>query len=192
MSPFAAARDADTGSLTALGALIPADDAIVLLEAGPIALPPESLVEKQAIGVQMVAARLAPVQAGTHVQPLGDADAAEMLALAALTEPGPFLPNTHRFGGFVGIRAEGRLAAMAGERLKPDGFTEVSGVCTHPDFRGRGYAALLSGIVANRIAARGETPFLHAYADNDGAIRLYRSLGFVVRSEVSVMVVRRP
>jgi len=192
MSPFAAARDADTGSLTALGALIPADDAIVLLEAGPIALPPESLVEKQAIGVQMVAARLAPAQAGTHVQPLGDADAAEMLALAALTEPGPFLPNTHRFGGFVGIRAEGRLAAMAGERLKPDGFTEVSGVCTHPDFRGRGYAALLSGIVANRIAARGETPFLHAYADNDGAIRLYRSLGFVVRSEVSVMVVRRP
>jgi len=192
MSPFAAARDADTGSLTALGALIPADDAIVLLEAGPIALPPESLVEKHAIGVQMVAARLAPAQAGTHVQPLGDADAAEMLALAALTEPGPFLPNTHRFGGFVGIRAEGRLAAMAGERLKPDGFTEVSGVCTHPDFRGRGYAALLSGIVANRIAARGETPFLHAYADNDGAIRLYRSLGFVVRSEVSVMVVRRP
>jgi len=192
MSPFAAARDADTGSLTALGALIPADDAIVLLEAGPIALPPESLVEKQAIGVQMVAARLAPAQAGTHVQPLGDADAAEMLALAALTEPGPFLPNTHRFGGFVGIRAEGRLAAMAGERLKPDGFTEVSGVCTHPDFRGRGYAALLSGIVANRIAARGETPFLHAYADNDGAIRLYRSLGFVVRSEISVMVVRRP
>jgi hypothetical protein len=73
---------------------------------------------------------------------------------------------------------------MAGERMKPDGFTEVSGVCTHPDHRGRGYAGALMRLVARRILDRGETPFLHAYASNTGAIALYETLGFTLRREV--------
>jgi len=85
----------------------------------------------------------------------------------------------------------GQLAAMAGERMKPDGFTEVSGVCTHPDHRGRGYAGALSRIVAQRIVARGETPFLHAYADNAAAVGLYETLGFRIRAR-PVMTVLAP
>jgi predicted GNAT family acetyltransferase len=114
-----------------------------------------------------------------------------MLALATLTEPGPFFEKTHRLGDFVGVRAGGQLVAMAGERMKPDGFTEVSGVCTHPGHRGRGYAATLMRHVAARILARGETPFLHAYAtthththNNHAAIALYQRLGFALRREI--------
>jgi predicted GNAT family acetyltransferase len=77
---------------------------------------------------------------------------------------------------------------MAGERMKPAGFTEISGVCTHPDARGRGYAGALMRIVAARIVARGETPFLHVYASNAGAIALYRTLGFELRQELTMTV----
>lgn len=192
ISPFAAARDTSPEAQSSLAGLLPTAGALVLLEAGTITPPPGALVEKEAHGVQMVAEALQPNETDRRVVALGDADAPDMLALATLTEPGPFLANTHLFGGFIGIRIDGRLAAMAGERLKPQGYCEVSGVCTHPDFRGRGLAGQLSRIVANRIAARGETPFLHAYASNTGAIRLYESLGFRIRTEVSVLVLRRP
>ncbi|MEI9963878.1 MAG: GNAT family N-acetyltransferase [Caulobacteraceae bacterium] len=104
-----------------------------------------------------------------------------MLALATLTQPGPFFARTHQLGDFIGVKQEGRLVAMAGERMRPTGFTEVSGVCTHPDWRGRGYAAGLMRLVAARILARGETPFLHVYASNTGAIALYEALGFRLR-----------
>ena len=80
---------------------------------------------------------------------------------------------------------------MAGERMKPEGFSEVSGVCTHPDYRGHGYAAALSAIVTRRILARGETPFLHAYAANAIALRLYQTLGFEFRREMAVTILRR-
>lgn len=115
-----------------------------------------------------------------------------MLALATLTKPGPFLPRTHCLGEFWGVREDGRLLAMAGERMKLDGFTEVSGVCSHPDARAQGYAGLLSRHVAARVFARGETPFLHAYASNQGAIRLYERLGFVVRLQVTVTRLSAP
>jgi predicted GNAT family acetyltransferase len=144
------------------------------------------MVEKWREGVQMVAESLAPWDSSCEFKPLGDADAAEMLALATLTEPGPFFTRTHQLGDFIGLRREGRLIAMAGERMKPAGFTEVSGVSTHPDFRGQGLAGALMQIVAARIAARGETPFLHAYADNRGAIGLYERLGFRLRCNVNV------
>lgn len=190
VSPFAAARDSSPESLSALRAMLSPGASLVLLEADDIPAPPGTIIEKRARAVQLVARDLGPPVTDDRVHPLGDADAADMLALATLTEPGPFLAATHGFGSFIGIREEGRLAAMAGERLKPDGFAEVSGVCTHPDFRGRGYAGLLSRIVAHRIAARGETPFLHAYADNAAAIRLYESLGFAIRATMSVTVLR--
>jgi predicted GNAT family acetyltransferase len=86
------------------------------------------------------------------------------------------------------VKVGGRLVAMAGERMKPQGFTEVSGVCTHPDHRGHGYAAALTALVAERIRARGETPFLHVFPHNAGAISVYRRLGFAFRREVTVTV----
>lgn len=191
VSPFAAAVDDSADALAALADVIPPAGSILLLQAGVAPLPPGTVAEMVDEGVQMVAGRLEPLHVPPGVLELGDADAAEMLELAALTRPGPFLSRTHRLGRFVGIREGGRLIAMAGERMKLPGFTEVSGVCTHPDYRGRGHAGLLSRVVAARIAARGETPFLHAFASNHAAIRLYGQLGFVLRCRMSVALLRK-
>ena len=192
ISPLAAAADDSRESLSALTAIAPGDGALVLLQLGEIPLPPGLDMTKSAQGVQMVAWEpVAPVACDSPIVELQEADAPEMLALATLTEPGPFLSRTHRLGRFLGVRIDGRLAAMAGERMKLDGFTEVSGVCTHPDFRGRGLAGALSAAVARSIRERGETPFLHAYSGNTPAIRLYERLGFRLRCRVSVAVLQR-
>lgn len=114
-----------------------------------------------------------------------------MVALAELTRPGPFTSRTPELGPFWGIRHDGRLAAMAGTRLNLDGYREISGICTYPDFRGQGLAKAQTVHVAANIRAKGDTPFLHAYADNHGAIALYRKLSFDIWSEVSVAVVRQ-
>jgi len=139
----------------------------------------------------MVLAKPENLSPATDFVELTEADAPEMLALAELTKPGPFLRGTQKLGGYVGIRREGRLVAMAGERMKPEGFTEVSGVCAHPDFRGQGFAGALSSLVATRILARGEIPFLHAFANNTSALALYRKLGFENRCEVHVKALKR-
>jgi predicted GNAT family acetyltransferase len=173
-----------------LAALVqPGEDSVYLLQVPPIVTPPGLVAEKTAQGVQMVATR--PLQPDDGVQLLGDADAAEMLALARLTEPGPFLARTHTMGRFVGLRVDGRLAAMAGERMRFPGHVEISGVCTHPDFRGRGLARRLSAAVAAHVQQRGDLPFLHAWATNRAAIALYESLGFTIRTPVQVAVLRR-
>lgn len=190
---FAAAADGSAQSLAALAALVPAQGAVATVgaaEPGPV---PGAAAETHAIW-QMTAERLTEAPApGFAIVPLGEADAARMLALATLTQPGPFFARTHQLGDFVGVKApDGALLAMAGERLKPIGFTEVSGVCTAPGQRGRGYAGALMRQVAGRILARGEVPFLHAYAHNTGAIALYESLGFTLRREVTMTVLSRP
>ena len=187
VGPFAAIGDDDAPHLDALSGLVDAHGPVVLLQRGDIPRPTGTRTTIDAPGVQLVLDRLAPVAASVDLLPLGVADAPEMLALARLTEPGPFGPRTHELGGFLGVRIDGRLVAMAGERMKPEGFTEVSGVCTHPDHRGHGYAAMLSTAVAERVLARGEVPFLHAYASNTAAITLYERLGFRLRTDVGVV-----
>jgi predicted GNAT family acetyltransferase len=188
---FASARDDSAVALAALAALLRPCERVFVLQVPAIELPPGLVAVKRARGVQMVATRALPDECAT-AQPLGDADAAEMLALATLTEPGPFLARTHAMGRFVGVRENGRLLAMAGERFRPEGWTEVSGVCTHPEARGRGLARALSASVTARIQARGEQAFLHAWQTNTAAIRLYESLGFVQRCEVDVAVLEKP
>lgn len=120
-------------------------------------------------------------------------DVPEMTALVDLTRPGPFLPRTIELGDYLGYRdpGTGRLLAMAGERAKPDGWTEISAVCTHPDARGRGLARRLIAAVADGIVARGDLPFLHTTADNP-ARALYESMGFVHRATVPLEIVRVP
>ncbi len=175
-----------------LGAMVAAygDVAIVEPDAAPAA--PGTAVVSVARCWQMTAGRaIAAPEAPFEIVPLGDAEPAEMLALATLTRPGPFFRRTHTLGAFVGVKEEGVLVAMAGERMRPAGFTEVSGVCTRPDRRGRGYGSVLLSLVASRICARGEVPFLHVYADNHGAIALYEQLGFAFRREL-VMTVLAP
>jgi ribosomal protein S18 acetylase RimI-like enzyme len=122
---------------------------------------------------------------------LGFQESAEMLALATLAKPGPFGTRTHELGSYVGIRCDGKLAAMAGERLKVPGYTEVSAVCTHPDHVGKGYARALMTEIMRRIRERGETPMLHVRADNTRAVRLYEQLGFRIRKEMHFAVLRR-
>jgi len=191
--PFAAAADASPASYAALKALDRFDDHLVVVEAEPV-LPPGSVsdFEVQPAVVQMLwASGSAPAEADFIFHELGDEDAPEMFKLAALTQPGPYAVHTHGLGGFIGVRREGRLIAMAGERMKPEGFTEVSGVCTRPDHRGQGLAAGLMRTVIARILARGETPFLHAYAANRGAIALYEALGFAFRREMRMLVLAK-
>jgi len=187
---FASARDDGADAQAALAALVRPGERIYILQVPAVVVPPRLRTVKAASGVQMVATRpLMDEHEGEHdAVLLTDADAPEMLALASLTEPGPFLTRTHHMGRFLGIRRNGRLAAMAGERMRFPGYTEVSGVCTHPDFRGQGFARRLSAAVVAAIQRRGERAFLHAWATNAPAITLYRGLGFEVRAEVNVAV----
>src|SRR6202167_5326037 len=122
---------------------------------------------------------------------LGVADVSEMMELTALTKPGPFNQRTHELGTYLGIRRDGKLVAMAGERLKIPGYTEVSAVCTHPEHTGHGYARILMTEVRKRILTRGETPVLHVRQDNVRAIELYQRLGFNQRVLLHFAVLRK-
>ena len=191
VEPFAAAASEDQADLEALAGLTSPGDFLLLIQAAASPPLPGLQLVTEAVGVQMVAT--APVK-GTRPEgiiALGDADVPEMIALAELTKPGPFRQATHKLGQFWGLRRDGRLVAMAGERLKVPSMSELSGVCTHPGWRGHGFARQLSAFVASLICARGETPFLHAYADNAGAIGLYEQLGFTIRREMAVQAFAR-
>jgi ribosomal protein S18 acetylase RimI-like enzyme len=191
--PLASARDDSAKSLSELAELVPSCGAIILLQADPIIIPDGVEASKTASGVQMVLESLAQPadDLSAKIEVLKGSDAASMAELAELTQPGPFEMGTPSLGEFWGIREDGKLLAMAGERMKHAGYTEVSGVCVHPNARGRGYARHLSAIVAAHIQSRGEIPYLHAYATNAGAIRLYESLGFRLRCMVNVAVLGR-
>jgi ribosomal protein S18 acetylase RimI-like enzyme len=142
-------------------------------------------------GVQMVDAGIETAPDPDAVL-LGPADVPEMLALVERTRPGPFRSRTVEMGTYLGIRRDGELVAMAGERLHPPGWTEISAVCTVPELRGQGLATRLVRAVAQGIRDRGETPFLHAAASNATAIRLYRELGFRLRRRTTFLALRVP
>ena len=192
VEPFAAMASDDDASLEALGAMVAPGDSLLLLQGEASPIPAGLELISEAVGVQMVAIRAIDGSRPDGAVPLGDADVEEMIALAEMTKPGPFRARTHHLGQFWGIRRDGRLVAMAGERMKVPAMTELSGVCSHPDWRGHGFARALSAFVAGRIQQRGETPFLHAYVDNGAAIGMYEKLGFAVRREMAVQVIGRP
>jgi predicted GNAT family acetyltransferase len=117
--------------------------------------------------------------------------AAEMLALANVTQPGPFSPRTIELGHYIGIRRQGMLVAMAGERMRLDGLTEISAVCVESAYRGHGLAGDLVRSLVSSIAARSEIAFLHVFSSNREAIRLYRKLGFSLRRRMYLAVLVR-
>ena len=182
--------DPDARDWTDAAALVGADGTATL--AGADVLPPDDWeVVFRAEGVQLVAHTLRAVPDEEAVV-LGPADVPEMLDLVERTRPGPFRPGTVELGTYLGIRRDGALVAMAGERMRPPGWTEISAVCTAPEHRGRGLAARLILAVAAGIEERGDIPFLQAAADNANAVRLYETLGFRLRRRLPFLGIRVP
>jgi ribosomal protein S18 acetylase RimI-like enzyme len=142
--------------------------------------------------VQLTGADVAGEEPRSEVIELGPVDVPDMLDLVARTQPGPFLTRTIELGRYLGLRRDGALVAMAGERLRPPGFTEISAVCTDAAWRGHGLATHLMRVLAASIRARGDTPFLHAVATNTGAIRLYEAMGFRRRQQTVLQAFTSP
>jgi predicted GNAT family acetyltransferase len=187
--PFAAAANDSKDCADRLPHLLSEGGELWLVEAAPPTVPIRLTVRREATLHQMTAATVTASPDSLDIVPLTESDAQEMVALAHLTVPGPFAARTYQLGQFLGVKKGGKLVAMAGERMRFPGYAEVSGVCTHPDHRGKGYAAALMRAVAERMMAQGETPFLHSYADNLSAIRLYESLGFRFHQVMHLKVV---
>lgn len=179
-----AADWADAATLAGPGAVVP----LVGVQVPP---PDDWAVVQSLSGVQMVDEGVAGAVDEEAVR-LTVADVPEMLALADRAKPGPFLPRTIELGAYFGVRRDGYLVAMAGERLHPPGWTEISAVCTDVAHRGEGLATRLVRTLVAGIRARGETPFLHAVATNTNAIRLYESLGFRRRRTITFSAARVP
>ncbi|HEY0595860.1 GNAT family N-acetyltransferase [Sphingopyxis sp.] len=190
---FGVAADDGAEAQAALAALVPNEGELWIVEGEPWPVPPGTREVKRAVLAQMVAegAPPPPRQGEPVIILLGEQDAAQMAELADHAKPGPWGPATHRYGPFFGVRENGRLLAMAGQRILVPGMAEVSGVATWEDCRGRGLARTLIGHVMREMVALGETPFLHSYADNAGAIALYESLGFRIRREVHVLAIAK-
>jgi ribosomal protein S18 acetylase RimI-like enzyme len=187
--PFIALPDEpDAGAWADLAALV-GPGATAAVSAPRVEPPPGWEVVAETPGVQLVDVGVAAA-ADPEAVVLGAADVPEMLALVERTRPGPFLPRTIRMGTYLGIRRDGELVAMAGERLHPPGWTEISAVCTDPRFRGTGLAGRLVRAVVAGIRERGEAPLLHAAASNVNAIRLYESIGFTLRRHTRFAGVR--
>jgi ribosomal protein S18 acetylase RimI-like enzyme len=165
-----------------------------LMLAGGALTPPPGWAKLTEVGGVQLVEQAVQVRGGTDPEAvvLTAADVPEMLDLVGRTRPGPFLPRTVELGTYLGIRRGGALIAMAGERLHPPGWTEISAVCTDPAHRGRGLATRLVRAVAAGIRERGETPLLHTAADNLTAIRLYESLGFRLRRRTTFGRFRSP
>lgn len=177
------------------------EDLYEYLEAGQrvILFPPDHLLldEKWKVHndrelLQLVCERdFSSVVPQEEIHPLDKRHVEEMLALTQLTKPGPFLNQTIDFGDYFGFFSDGKLVSMAGSRLSPSPYTEVSAVCTHPDFAGQGISKKVMPHVLQAIQRRGNVPFLHLYPDNTPALRLYTSLGFVSRAMLRVYLLEK-
>jgi predicted GNAT family acetyltransferase len=188
VSPFAALAHPTPEAFSDLATLAQPGDSVALFTAEPLDVSPEWQLVRSRPLEQMVCDRLEGDAPRLYLR-LGAEDVPEMLALAAATEPGPFSAGTIGMGRYYGFRSadDGRLVAMAGERLRLTGYTEINAVCTDPAFRGRGYArTLVAGLVAQSLAD-GCTPFLHVKTEN-GAKALYEALGFRVRRAIQLTV----
>ena len=190
IAPFAALAELSRESFGALRELMSPSEQAVLFTLEPVTASAGFKIALRATGEQMIGTT-AEATTNAEIVRLGAADAPAMVELAQLTKPGPFTLRTHELGTFLGIRADGRLVAMTGERMKPARYTEITAVCVHPDYRGRGYAQMLLSAISRQIVARGETPFLHVFSDNAAAIALYRRQGMEIRRRIHVTALVR-
>jgi predicted GNAT family acetyltransferase len=189
IAPFGATADDSAEAFAALRDLLSPEGRIALVTVDKLKPYPGLEAMREAPVVQMIALEARP-SPSHDLKPivLGAADVPEMLDLATRTQPGPFGPRTHELGQYIGVRVDGALAAMAGERMRLDGCVEISAVCVDPEHRGRGYAALLVAWLVRRLREEGATPFLHVFTDNVSAIALYERLGFTIRKPLRLTV----
>lgn len=193
VSSFCATEQLDDEGWQALAGMVGPGRAVVLFQAtiGDVPDPFNELGRYPTY--QMVADGLPTLEVDdskVDVLHLGPDDAQEMMDLVSLTEPGPFFAETHRLGTYLGVREEGRLIAMAGERLQTDQVSEISAVCTHPAARRRGLAALLTSVLMDEIRERGQLPLLHVAETNIPAVKVYEQLGFRVRRDITGLAAR--
>jgi predicted GNAT family acetyltransferase len=191
IAPFAAMADMSAQSCAALGALMSGSDIAVLFTPDPVTAPAEFKLLLAETGEQMIGTPVDSATRGVEIVTLGANDVAAMMALTELTKPGPFSLRTHELGTFLGIRIDGQLVAMAGERMKPAEYTEITAVCVHPSHRGRGYGQMLLAAISRQITGRGEIPFLHVFSNNESAIALYRRQGMEIRRRLHVTVLQK-
>ncbi len=190
VAPFGATADGSAEAFAALGALLAREGRIALLTADKLKPYPGLAVVREAPVAQMVADRETALLTGPAPIVLDPSDVPEMMRLALETNPGPFGPRTHELGQYLGVRVDGALAAMAGERMRLDHAVEISAVCVSPDHRGKGYAAFLLARLVRKLREEGATPFLHVFTDNP-AIALYQRLGFRTRRTLRLTVLAR-
>ena len=191
ITPFAATVDMSPESFAALRALMSPQDIAVLFTPDPVAPPAALKVVLADTGEQLIGAPVETPANGVDIVTLGVDDVPAMIELTALTKPGPFSARTHELGTFLGIRVDGQLVAMAGERMKPEQYTAITAVCVHPSHRGRGYGQMLLSAVSRQIVSRGEIPFLHVFTNNHSAIALYRRQGMEIRRRLHVTVLKK-
>lgn len=197
VSPFAAIREPSAAAFKELEQVAGDDTVALCFNERPVLPHPwQTVLEIDCL--QMICDMSLPRVQSPGVKTfrrLTDSDIPAMLALTKLTEPGPFRERTIEMGTYLGMHAsvdgQEKLIAMAGERMHMTGFTEVSAVCTHPDFRGQGYGNALVTEVVTGIAGRGETAILHVRANNAGAVRVYERLGFSVRTRLPLIAIKR-
>jgi ribosomal protein S18 acetylase RimI-like enzyme len=190
VAPFAAVTEPDAQALSQLESLINGGESVYLVGVAP-RFGAGWRVESAFPIPQLVCDEPAVVRAGPDPVPLTEAQRSDMLALTALVFPGFFRARTVEMGRYIGIYHGRVLAAMAGERMRLDGYQEISAVCTHPEFIGRGYAQRLVALLVNAVLERGDTPFLHTHRDNTRALALYDHLGFKIRADVMLWHVTR-
>jgi len=179
-------------TLDGLAEIIPEGGKVGIVTTAPPFLPAELEQTFEGEVLQLVAPRFAPVATGgVRYRDLTAADVPAMIELVELTRPGPFARRTIEMGHYIGVFEGERLVAMTGERLRLDGFGEVSAVCTHPEFQGRGIAKALVSVIGSEIVARGEVPFLQAYTTNAAAIATYRRVGFEPRRNLTFTMLQR-
>lgn len=194
MGAFAELAATSPEAFARLHELAPPAAPVVLFTAAPLSLPAswQLLLHKELLQlVYPLPTAPPPPLAAPGPVALHEADVPAMLALTALTNPGPFLPRTIDFGGYYGFFHNGQLVAMAGQRLQPLPYVELSAVCTHPEHLGQGYAHRLLLHQLSGMLAAGHTPFLHVYEDNAPACALYYKLGFELRRRLHVYVLEK-
>ena len=190
VSPFVGMKHWD--DLAMLEKELPVDRHFSVMIANQVRMPACFEVVFTTPLYQMVCTRFQPIfDSSLSMRQLGDADVPTMLALTALTKPGPFSQRTIDFGHYIGIVEGNNLLAMAGERLHIKGYTEVSAVCTDPAHLGKGYASHLMSHACETVIQRGDIPFLHVRQDNTRAIAKYEHLGFSIRSAFYFAVIKR-